>query len=170
MFLFTLFMWLSVADFSKHVIFSMFIQLNWSLMLITDPNHKKQSWLFLKVQTFIKVNFRRLLAVIGHCRSWIDYKIRKPCLARFGEHYWVHCILLSNVDKFISGFFPGGGTHPSWQNFGQSLPHPAFIPIFQPEPVPLHLTFVPKNFYNFSTFWYRFWLLLSLKVLYVFHA
>ena len=48
-----------------------------------------------------------------------------------------------------SGFFPGGEklVNP---------PHPALVPIFQPEPVPLHLTFVPENFYNFSTVLYRF--------------
>ena len=37
----------------------------------------------------IKVKFRRLLAVIGHCRSLIDYKIQKPpCSTRFGC-YWI---------------------------------------------------------------------------------
>ena len=31
------------------------------------------------MQYFIKVKFRRLLAVIGHCRAWIRYKIQKHC-------------------------------------------------------------------------------------------
>ena len=29
------------------------------------------------MQYFIKVKFQQLLAVMGHCRAWIDYKIRK---------------------------------------------------------------------------------------------
>ena len=51
-------------------------------------------------------------------------------------------------------------------------PHPALVPMFQPEPVPLYPTFVPQNFYNFSTFLYRFWPFLSLKLPLkaVFHA
>ena len=44
-----------------------------------------------KVQYFIKVKFRRLLAVMGHCRVWIglDYKIRKHYSTRFGRY----CVL-----------------------------------------------------------------------------
>ena len=71
------------------------------------------------------------------------------------------------------GFFGGGEDwgSPSWQNFGQSSPALG-VPIFRPEPVHLHATFVPSNFYNFSTFLYKFWLLLSLKLpdKSVFHA
>ena len=39
-------------------------------MLITDRNHEKQSWLIEKVQSFINVKFRRLLAVIGPWSGW----------------------------------------------------------------------------------------------------
>ena len=35
------FLWLSIADFSTHLIISMFIQSNRCLMLITDPNRNK---------------------------------------------------------------------------------------------------------------------------------
>ena len=44
------------------------------------------------MQYFIKVKFRRLLAVIGHCRASIDYKIRKHYSTRFG-------ILLRTIDE-----------------------------------------------------------------------
>ena len=49
------------------------------------------------MQYFIKVKFRRLLAVIGHCRAWIDCKIRKHYSTRF-EHY---CILSTNHRESI---------------------------------------------------------------------
>ena len=39
------------------------------------------------MQYFIKVKFRRLLAVIGRCRAWIDYKIQKHYSTRFGRYY-----------------------------------------------------------------------------------
>ena len=83
---------LSVDDFSTHLKVSRFIQLNKSLMLIKDHNHKNKVCLFQKVQYFIKVKFRRLLAVIGHCRASIDYKIRKHYSTRFG-------ILLRTIDE-----------------------------------------------------------------------
>ena len=38
------------------------------------------------MQYFIKVKFRRLLAVIGHCRAWTDYKIRKHYSTCFGRY------------------------------------------------------------------------------------
>ena len=44
------------------------------------------------MQFFIKVKFRRHLAVIGHCRAWIDYKIRKHYSTRFGRY----CVQLTN--------------------------------------------------------------------------
>ena len=53
-------------------------------MLIKDRNHKNKVCKFKKVQYFIKVKFRRLLAVIWHCRARIDYKIRKHYSTRFG--------------------------------------------------------------------------------------
>ena len=56
-------------------------------MSITDLN-MKQSWLSLKVLSFIKVKFRGFLAVIRHCQSWVDCKIPKHCLTRFGC-FWV---------------------------------------------------------------------------------
>ena len=49
------------------------------------------------MQSFIKVKFRRLLAVIGHCRSWIDYKIWKHCSTRFG----CCCVLSTNYRESI---------------------------------------------------------------------
>ena len=49
------------------------------------------------MQYFIKVKFWRLLAVIGHCRAWIDYKIRKHCLTRFGRY----CVLSTNHRELI---------------------------------------------------------------------
>ena len=56
------------------------------------------------MKSFIKVKFRRLLVVIGHCWSRIDYKIRKPCSTRFLRSRilstnlsWVNCILLSTL-------------------------------------------------------------------------
>ena len=44
------------------------------------------------MQYFIKVKFRRLLAVIEHCRASTDYKIRKHYSTRFG-------ILLRTIDE-----------------------------------------------------------------------
>ena len=61
-------------------------------MLIKDHNHKNKVCEFQKVQYFIKVKFRRLLAVIGRCRTSIDYKIRKHYSTRFG-------ILLRTIDE-----------------------------------------------------------------------
>ena len=82
----------------------------------------------------------------------------------------MHCSLQyvtvsDNKEKYLSitscrVFFPGeGGVRgglPVGEKFGQSPPQPALVPIFRQEPVPLHLTFVPENFQNFSTFLYRF--------------
>ena len=58
-------------------------------MLIKDRNHKNKVYWFKKVQYFIKVKFRRLLAVIGHCQARIDFKIWKHYLNRFGRY----CVL-----------------------------------------------------------------------------
>ena len=66
-------------------------------MLIKDRNHKNKVCSFKKVQYFIKVKFRRLLAVIGHCRAWIDYKIRKHYSTRFGRY----CVLSTNHRESI---------------------------------------------------------------------
>ena len=49
------------------------------------------------MQYFIKVKFRRLLAVIGHRQAWIDYKIRKHCSTRFGRF----CVLSTNHRESI---------------------------------------------------------------------
>ena len=43
------------------------------------------------------MKFRRLLAVIGHCRAWIDYKIRKHYSTRFGRY----CVLSTNHRESI---------------------------------------------------------------------
>ena len=54
-------------------------------MLITDRNHKKQSWLIWKMQSFIEISATfsgdQALPII------IDYKIRKPCSTRFLHNY-----------------------------------------------------------------------------------
>ena len=56
---------------------------------------------------------------------------------------------------WTAGFFPWGdwGVPPVGENL-VNPPHPALVPIFQPEPVPLHPTFVHENFYNFSIFFF----------------
>ena len=46
---------------------------------------------------FIKVKFRWLLAMVGHCRAWIDYTIRKHYSSRFGRY----CILSTNHRESI---------------------------------------------------------------------
>ena len=78
-----------------------------------DSNLKKQIRLIWKVQSFIKVKFRWLLAVIGHCRSQIDYKIRKHPLAllvtswanaycTIDEPLWVDFVICVNLEKVYS--------------------------------------------------------------------
>ena len=49
------------------------------------------------MQYFIKVKFWRLLAVIGHYRAWIDYKIRK----HYSTHFGCYCILSTNHRESI---------------------------------------------------------------------
>ena len=49
------------------------------------------------MQYFIKVKFRRLLAVIGHCWAWIDYKIRKHYSTRF----WALSLLRTIMSRYI---------------------------------------------------------------------
>ena len=49
------------------------------------------------MQYFIKVKFRRLLAVIWHCRARIYYKIRKHYSTRFGRY----CVLSTNHRESI---------------------------------------------------------------------
>ena len=66
-------------------------------MLIKDRNHKNKLCKFKKVQHFINVKFRRLLAVTGHCRAWIDYKIQKYCTTRFRRY----CVLSTNHRESI---------------------------------------------------------------------
>ena len=66
-------------------------------MLIKDRNHKNKVCLFKNVQYFIKVKFRQLLAVIGHCRARIDYKIRKHYSTRFGRY----CVLSTDHHESI---------------------------------------------------------------------
>ena len=69
---------------------------------------------------------------------------------------WRVILLIMTPLNVEQGFFPRGtGGPPVGENL-VNPPHPALLPIFRPEPVPLHPTFVPKIFYNFSTFLYRF--------------
>ena len=68
-------------------------------MLIKDRNHdiKTKFANLKKVQYFIKVKFRWLLAVIWHCRARIDYKIRKHYSTCFGRY----CLLSTNHRESI---------------------------------------------------------------------
>ena len=49
------------------------------------------------MQYFIKVKFRRLLAVIWHCRARTDYKIRK----HYSTHFGRYCLLSTNHRESI---------------------------------------------------------------------
>ena len=55
------------------------------------------------MQSFSKVKFQQLLVVIGHWRSRIDYKIRKPC----STPYLGNCVLSTNYLESIVFCYQG---------------------------------------------------------------
>ena len=93
------------------------------------------------MQYFIKVKFRRLLAVIGHCQVWIDYKIRKHYSTRFGRY----CVLSTKHHESI--YFAIKALPVSLQRAPTVKRDATLIAVPVPVPVPVDTGCSYKTYY-----------------------
>ena len=102
---------------------------------------------------------RSNIKVKGHLRSScqnVNYNVFEKLKPDWNQTWFMDTIWDPLYVHVIKGHIPRSkvirgdwGVSPSWQKFGPP-PHSALVPIFWPEPVPLHLTVVPENCLQFQ--------------------